>query len=370
MSRGTVDAVYSQLSAEGFLRLRPRCKPTVAGVPGVGPSVPDEPTSAAPPPTPGVPDPGLFPHRAWTAATRRAHATLARADLGYPDPSGHPRLRSVLADWLRRTRGVAALPDSIHVTGGAAHAMALLGDVLGADAWALESPGSPGSTHMMRQLVTVHQTPIDDEGLVVEAIPAEAGAVLVTPTHQYPTGVRMPAHRRRQLVDTSSVERRWVVEDDWDSHLASPSVPSALQALAPDTVVLIGSLSKALAPALRLGWIVAPHAVAKRLEHARTRSDLGVSVMVQLAAAEMIESGALDRHLRHVRGEYSRRRRRLAAAVQPFGELIGCEGGVHAFVRTESPQVLVEEMRRRGVPTDVVVNDRYPGVVVSVAAFT
>ncbi|WP_165367739.1 PLP-dependent aminotransferase family protein [Phytoactinopolyspora endophytica] len=370
VSRGTTDAVYTQLAVEGFIHQSPRRRPSVAGLPGVGPSVPDTLTSAAPPPTPSVPDPALFPHRAWAAASRASLAKLTAEDLGYPDPSGHPRLRAVLADWLRRTRGISVAPDDIHVTAGIAHAMALLADVLGARTWALERPGSPGSTHMMRQLVNVVQVPIDDSGLMPEAIPPEAGVVLVTPTHQYPTGALMPAERRRALVDASGAAGRWVVEDDWDSHVAPAGIPSAVQALSPDTVVLMGSLSKSLAPGLRLGWIVAPAAVATRLKEVRERTDLGVSAVVQLTVAELIESGGLDRHLRRVRAEYARRRMKLAERVRPYGRLTGEPGGVHAFVPTPEPGPLVDEMTRAGVPAVAVDDERYPGAVISVAAFT
>lgn len=369
VSRGTADAVYTQLATEGFLHQRPRRRPTVAGLPGAGPAVPGMPASAAPPPTPGVPDPGLFPHRSWAAASRVALSRLGSGDLGYPDPAGHPKLRAVLADWLRRTRGVSTTPENIHVTAGIAHAMALLAEVLGVPVWACEQPGSPGSIHMMRQLVSVQPVPIDGSGLQPEAVPAEAGAVLVTPTHQYPTCVLMPAERRRHLVDLSSAAGRWVVEDDWDSHLAPAGVPSAVQALSPETVVLMGSLSKSLAPALRLGWIVAPPAVAARLRELRQRTDLGVSVVVQLTVAELIASGGLDRHLRRARAEYRRRRGRLAERVRLYGELSGIGAGVHAFVRTSSPAQLVEEMTAEGVPAVVVDDERHPGAVISVAAY-
>jgi GntR family transcriptional regulator/MocR family aminotransferase len=369
VSRGTVDAAYTQLSVEGFVDLAPRRRPSVVGVAGARPAIPQPPESAAPPPSPGVPDPSLFPHRAWAAASRQALSAVSNDDLGYPDPAGHPRLRAVLADWLRRTRGVSTTPDTIHVTAGIAHAMALLADVLGMPTWAVERPGSPGSTHMMRQLVEVRQVPIDDHGLVPGAIPPEAGVVLVTPTHQYPTGLLMPAERRRSLVEMSSAAGRWIIEDDWDSHLSPPGVPAAIQALSPDTVILLGSLSKSLAPGLRLGWIVAPAEVADRLRELRRRTDLGVSVVVQLAAAELIAYGSLDRHLRRARAEYERRRERLAAAVRPFGEIIGNPGGVHAFVATSTPAPLVAEMTRIGVPAMAVEDERYPGAVVSVAAF-
>lgn len=337
VARGTTDAVYSQLMDEGFIHLRPRRRPVVAGRGGAGPAPLAPPTSAAPPPTPGVPDAALFPYRAWTAATRAALAGLSRADLGYPDPTGHPALRAALADWLRRTRGISASADQIHITAGVAHALWLVPAVLGVDAWAVEKPGSPGSTHhLYSRGFGVRPVPVDGSGLVPALIPRDAGAVLVTPSHQYPTGALMPPERRRALVDACRDAGRWIVEDDYDSHLAAPGVvPSAIQALAPDMVILTDSLSKLLAPGLRLGWIVAPRSVADRLRELREQSDLGVSVILQLTVAHLITSGELDRHLRRVRGEYARRRARLAAMLAPRWSLSGAPVGVHTFVHTE-----------------------------------
>ncbi|MDP3894273.1 PLP-dependent aminotransferase family protein [Nocardioides sp.] len=369
VSRGTADGVYTQLVDEGFLQRLPRRRPTVAGPSATGPRIPASPVSAAPPPTPGVPDAALFPHRAWAASSRAALAKLSDDDLGYPDPSGHPRLRTVLADWLRRTRGVTTTPDGIHVTCGIAHAMALLAEVLGTPTWAVESPGSPGSTHMMRQLVDVRQVPIDDAGMVPNQIPAAAGAVLLTPTHQYPTGILMPPERRRALVESSAAAGRWVIEDDWDSLLAPAGIPSAMQALSPSTVIMLGSLSKALAPGLRLGWIVAPPEVVTRLGELRRRTDLGVSAITQLTAAELVASGGLDRHLRRARAEYARRHQRLADRTRHHGPVLGVPGGVHAFVSTTDQAALAAEMAVAGIPAEVVDDERYPGVVISVAAF-
>lgn len=369
VARGTAEAVYSQLLDEGFIRSQPRRRPVVARRRGPGPPALAPATSAAPPPTPGVPDAGLFPHRAWAAASRTALANLTGADLGYPDPTGHAELRAELAAWLGRTRGVSASPDEIHVTYGVAHALWLLAAALDAESWAVEKPGSPGATHhLVRQPVDVRLVPVDDAGLDPSLIPRDSGAVLVTPSHQYPTGVLMPPERRRELVDACRTAGRWIVEDDYDSHLAAPGVvPSAMQAFAPDVVILIGSLSKILAPGLRLGWIVAPPSVGNRLRALREQSDLGVSTLLQLTAANLISSGALDRHLRRARNEYLDRRTRLATALRPRWSLDGVPVGLHAFARTPAPDVLVQEAERLRVLAVAVDDDRRPGVILSIA---
>lgn len=378
LARGTADAVYAQLQDEGFIHSEPRRRPVVTGGPGRDAPALAPPSSAAPPPSPGVPDPALFPHRAWAAATRAALGGLSERDLGYPDPAGHPRLRAALADWLARTRGVSAEPDQLHVTGGVSHAMWMLTTVLGAAAWAVERPSSPGTMHhLVRRPVQVVQVPVDADGLdpalLTPARPdaggVDAGAVMITPSHQYPTGVQLSAARRRSLVDVCRAAGRWIVEDDYDSHLAAPGVvPAAVQALAPELVVFTGSLSKLLAPGLRLGWIVAPPSVADRLREQREDSDLGVSVVLQLTVAALIESGGLDQHLRRTRRVYDERRARLAARLAPEYELGGAPVGVHAFAPTAHAAALADELSTSGVPAAPVDDDRHPGAVISVAA--
>jgi GntR family transcriptional regulator / MocR family aminotransferase len=370
VSRGTVDAVYTQLTDEGFLRQAARRRPTVAGRPGGRPPALAPPTSATPPPTPGVPAANLFPHRAWAAASRAALNAIAAGDLGYPDPSGHPLLRVTLARWLTRTRGVSVTPDAIHVTGGVSHAIWLLAHVLDASVWAVEQPGSAGSWHVLGHVVECLPVRVDRAGMVPDQIPEAAGTVLLTPSHQYPTGTIMSAERRRAVIDACRRAGRWLVEDDFDSHLAETGVvPAAMQALAPDGVILMGSLSKLLAPGLRLGWIVAPRDVIERLRDLRQRTDLGGSVTTQLTVAELISSGELDRHLRRVRREYRQRRERLAAALAPQWTLSGAPVGVYAFVPTRRPDDLVKRLAAGNIPSAVVDDPDWAGVVVSVAAF-
>ena len=370
VSRGTVDAVYAQLADEGFVRLAARQRPIVTAGSGPRPPTLTPPTSSPPPPSPGVPDAALFPHRAWLTASRTALHELAARDLGYPDPSGHPALRTELARWLTRTRGLVVTPNTVHVTSGTAQAMWLLANALDERAWAVEQPGPAGAWHVLAGVVDCLPAPIDGAGALPDQIPEAAGAVLLTPSHHYPTGSLMPPERRRAVLDACRTAGRWLVEDDYDSHLAAPGVvPAAVQALAPDSVIVLGSLSKLLAPGLRIGWLVAPSDVGDRLRELRQRTDLGGSVAIQLTVAELIASGELGRHLRRSRAEYSRRRKWLAAALAPRWRLSGAPVGVHAYVRTNEPEELVERLAAAGVPCQIVPDEGWTGVIVSVGAF-
>jgi GntR family transcriptional regulator/MocR family aminotransferase len=248
--------------------------------------------------------------------------------------------------------------------------MWLLAHALDASRWAVERPGSAGSSHVLAHVVECLPVRVDRAGLVPEEIPEAAGAVLLTPSHQYPTGTLMPVERRRDVVDACRTAGRWLVEDDFDSHLAEPGVvPGAMQALAPDGVILMGSLSKLLAPGLRLGWIVAPPDVIERLRALRQQTDQGGSVITQLTLAELISSGELDRHVRRARREYQQRRERLMVALAPRWTLTGAPVGVYGFVRTRTPDDLVERLADANVPSAVVDDDDWAGVVVSIAAF-
>lgn len=341
IARGTVSAAEDRLVDEGLLRSVPRTglrvTPPISAAPGRAPV-----TSRRAPTSPGTPDPALFPRAGWSRAAREAMAALTAADLGYPDPQGLPDLRIALAEHLRLSRGVRADPDSIVVVAGVAQGFSLIATLLGADAvLAMEDPGSAGSIDLFRRLVgRLDPVEVDDDGLRVDRIDPTASAAVVTPAHQYPLGVPMAPHRRRELVDWAGAGSRLVVEDDYDAELRYDRMPvPALQGLAPDRVLLAGSVSKTLSPALRLGWLVAPPDLVGKLVDGKRYADLGCSVPEQAALATFLRSGAYSRHTRRARTRYQQRRELLPQALVTAGSdrpVVGVPAGLHLVIGLDS----------------------------------
>ncbi|MDG4790639.1 PLP-dependent aminotransferase family protein [Micromonospora sp. WMMD1102] len=290
--------------------------------------------------TPGVPDLAAFPRAAWLRAERAVLHDLAPGDFGYGDPRGTPRLRVAVAHWLARNRGIAVDPDDLLVVAGVAQALTLLGQVLhhdGVRTVAVEDPGSLGVRQQLRNWgLATPPIPVDAGGLrVAELVDSGAPAVMLTPAHQFPTGVVLDGARRRELI-------RWaaggglVVEDDYDAEhrYDRPPVP-ALRAVLPEQVCYAGSVSKLLAPALRVGWLLAPSRYRAALVDAKRAADLGNAALPQLVLAELIGSGALERHLRLLRRRHVRRRDAMIAAIRthlPDAVLHGAAAGLHLTI--------------------------------------
>ncbi|MGP2438587.1 MocR-like pyridoxine biosynthesis transcription factor PdxR [Streptomyces sp. JW3] len=296
--------------------------------------------------TPGRPDLSAFPRAAWLRAERTVLAELSAKDLGYGDPRGDPRLRRAVAGWLARGRGIRVEPDDILIVAGIAQALTLLHPVLRADGIAdvaVEDPGSLGARqHLRGGGLTTPPVPVDDEGLRVDALRATgAPAVLITPAHQFPTGVVTSGERRRELLRWAA-DGGLVLEDDYDAEhrYDRPPVP-ALHAQLPDRICYMGSVSKLLAPALRIGWLVPPPRYRQALTGAKRFSDLGNAVLPQLVLARLMDSGLLERHLRLLRGRHRRRRDAMVTALAahlPGAVVHGAAAGLHVTV-TYPPEV-------------------------------
>ncbi|MCW5253672.1 PLP-dependent aminotransferase family protein [Streptomyces sp. SHP 1-2] len=345
VSRGLVTEAYEQLTAEGYLR---------SGR-GAGTWVGDAVRAAAPPPVrdlaprtpgtagdfvPGTPDLSLFPRSAWVAAQREVLAELPHDDLGYPDPRGLPRLRTALAGLLSRRRGVVADPERVVVVSGVAQASALLGSVLygrGTTVVGVEDPGSPQHVSLYAAAgVRAVPLPLDAEGLALGPL-RDSGvrAVVTTPAHQFPTGIAYSARRRAQLLDWARSVDGVVLEDDYDGDFRYDRSPvGALQGLDPEHVAYTGSVSKSLAPGLRLGWLLVPDSLAEAVVERKRTMDLGHPSLDQAVFARFVERGDYDRQLRRCQRAYRERRDALAGALEehfPGTEVSGIAAGLHAI---------------------------------------
>src|SRR5690606_28109956 len=314
VSRGVVVTAYEQLTAEGFLvarrgdgtRVAPTARPAADRAPapaGSPPPVPrprPEPRTAPAPAYdlwPSRPDLSAFPRDRWIAAARAALRTLPHDALTYPDPAGVPALRAELAGYLARVRAAHADPSRVVIMNGVAHGLSALLWLLRAGGHAVLAVEDPTSDRQLPMLeaagVRVVRVPVDGEGLDVGALARTgARAVLVTPAHQFPTGVVLSPARRAELIAWARDADGLILEDDYDAEFRYDREPvGCLQGVGPGRGVLLGAVSKSLAPALRLGWAVAPPAVAARLREHREYTDLGAPVLEQYAFAEFVRGG-------------------------------------------------------------------------------
>ncbi|MPY58157.1 MocR-like pyridoxine biosynthesis transcription factor PdxR [Streptomyces spongiae] len=350
IARNTVAEAYGDLVAEGWLTARQGSGTRVADG-----AVPQSARRRQPPPhpepgrpaydlIPGSPDLASFPRTEWLKAARRALAAAPHEALGYGDPRGRVELRTALAGYLARSRGVRADPEHIVIASGISHALRLLGSVLrrrGAHTPAVESYGLDVHWNLLAEadLGTV-PLPYDELGTRTEDLTGDltgVRAVLLTPAHQFPMGVPLHPDRRAAVVDWARRTGGLVLEDDYDGEFRYDRQPvGALQGLAPDHVVYLGTASKSLAPGLRLGWLVLPPSLTPEVLAAKGHTDWSCGALDQLTLAEFLTSGAYDRHVRSVRLRYRRRRDDLVDAVRehaPDVRVTGIAAGLHAVLR-------------------------------------
>lgn len=366
VSRGIVVEAYEQLGAEGYLISRAGSSTRVAhGAARVAATMHEPPVVPIDVDfRPGAPDLGAFPRGAWLASVRSALATAPSNRLGYLDGRGVPELREGLAAYLNRVRATAADPANTLVCAGFAQGLKLVADVLraaGARRIGLEDPCLPQSAAIVR--AAGHEViglPVDTDGIRVDLLAdADPDAVLVTPAHQYPTGAVLSPERRTALVAWAARRGAYIIEDDYDAEFRYDREPiGALQGLDPELVIYAGSASKILAPGLRLGWLVAPAAMVKDLARAKSHADMGSPALDQLAFADFIGRGQLERHLRRMRPIYRRRRDVLIAALArhlPALTPTGTSAGLHllTWLPTErSEEALVQSAAIAGIGLD------------------
>ncbi|WP_392542717.1 PLP-dependent aminotransferase family protein [Oryzobacter telluris] len=357
VSRGPVVAAYDELAAAGFVVSRAGSGAVVAAdadraaragaathvhaTPGAEAAVE---AAATPGPRwdlrPGRPDTSLLDAAAWRRAWRTAGSVVPGNDAG-AGPE-HRRLREVLTDHLRRSRGVAIDPADLLVVPGVGASLRALPRPLGlvGRTVVLEDPGYVEAwTAFAAEGVRVVAVPVDADGLDPDQVPEDAAATYVTPSHQYPLGARMPVTRRVQLLDHARRTGAVVIEDDYDGEFRYDVSPlPALRSLpgADDHVVYVGTASKLLAPSLRVAWVAPPSHLREALRVELESRGLVVNEATGLALAEFVASGALAAHHARVTRTYAARRAALVAAVArhlPGAHLEGVDAGLHVVLR-------------------------------------
>jgi GntR family transcriptional regulator / MocR family aminotransferase len=346
VSRGVVVGAYEELRHQGLIAGDARKSPRVTELAHA--PVPD------PPPArpyrfdlaPQVPDVGMFPRRQWLRALQSALDAVPDQALDYGDPRGQPSLRGALAEFLGRTRGVVCDPACIVICQGSIQAVDLACRTLSATGARTIALGTPceRSVHSAARFAGLQATEIelDPDGIDVDRLAALGpDAAVVSPVHQFPTGAAFSDVRRERLLAWARGTGATVIEDDYDAEFCYPDrAPVALQGAHPAGCIYVGSVSKALAPTIRLGWGVFPRRLAGVAGELKEALDGGSPAMEQIGLEWMISSAALERHLRHTRQEYARRRAAMIAAIErwmPEAQITGAGGGTSFAVHLTGP---------------------------------
>lgn len=349
VGRQTVVAVYEWLLAEGYLEARTGSgsfvaeglrRPQPVGAPAASGRAAPLPRDANPAgagtvnaaaPLPldfrmGLPDVAAFPFDLWRRLSARTLRQFARAPLERAPAAGMPALREAIAMHVSVSRAVAAPPEAVVVTAGAQQALHLIARTLvaqGRRVIAVEDPGFPPVRDaFLAAGAQVLPVRVDTQGLCVDELPAQAQVVCITPSHQYPYGVPMSAARRQALLDFARRRGALLIEDDYDAEFRFEGrALDALKTLDHDDIVFyIGTFSKSMFPALRIGYVIAPLAWAAALADARENLDGHGPLLDQLSLAAFIHEGHLARHVRRMQREYAARRQAVLHGLQPLAE--------------------------------------------------
>ncbi len=351
VARGIVLEAVDQLKMEGYLRTErgsgtfvrhalvwngSSAPPSIAPSRDVPPSRADAPLSFAP----GLPDLSLFPRRQWIKCYQEAVEYASLDDLSYNRPSGRWDLRQSIARHLLETKGIRVGPERIVVTAGSSQAFAMLAQLFERPRVAMEDPQAPFVRRVFQGLgADISYVPVDDEGIIPALLPAgPRDLIYVTPAHQFPVGGTLSAERRIALLERARESGAWIVEDDFDGEFRYEGHPVApLQTMAGERVAYVGSFSKNVSPALRIGYVVLPPGLQARFKTLKRRWDLWNEGLQQKAMARFIDEGHLERHLRHCHRAYREKngylKRLVAERLAPQWEAIGGTTGMHLALR-------------------------------------
>ncbi|MGO8904756.1 MAG: PLP-dependent aminotransferase family protein [Solirubrobacteraceae bacterium] len=387
LSRGVVVSAYTQLAAEGYLETRQGAPVRVTRT--VRPRDRRAParsllTSVAYDFHPALPDLAGFPRDSWLRSLRAAWRENPLDSIGYGDPRGAPQLRESLAEYLARARGAVADPEHMIMTAGFTQGFSMLCRWLvnnGVQTIAVEDPGwHPHRLIAEQAQLTVTPIPLDQEGLIVSELQSvDADAIVVTAAHQFPTGALLSAERRASLIDWAESADKLIIEDDYDSEYRyDRAAVGALQGLAPERVLHIGSASKRLAPGMRLAWLLTPSWLTWQLTSMKAVEDAGSEITGQLALDDFIRRGELDRHIRRMRLRYQARRETLLRALAlslPRAAPTGAPAGLYELVRLpedlDEPALIAAASRHgvgiQGLSTHRFTHQGPPGLILGYA---
>ncbi|MFI0976986.1 PLP-dependent aminotransferase family protein [Streptomyces sp. NPDC021093] len=380
IARNTVASAYAELVAEGWLTARQGSGTRVAA--RATPPRPVHAPQRTQPPGPvhdlrqGQPDAASFPRTAWLAAARRALVAAPNEAFGPGDPQGRIELRRALAEYLSRVRGVRTTPGRIVICSGFAHALRLLYGGVGGRTrgllrgpLAVESYGLPFHRDLL-DAAGVRTVPlsIDEYGANTGELGNHKGlkGALLTPAHQFPTGGPLHSARRVAAVDWARAHDALLLEDDYDGEFRYDREPvGAVQGLDPERVVYLGSVSKSLSPAIRLGWLVLPDHLVDPVLAVKGQREAWASALDQLTLADLIASGHYDRHVRRMRQRYRARRDQLSAALAahaPHVRVTGVAAGLHAVLSLPAgtETATLRAAARHGLALDGLTGFRHP----------
>jgi GntR family transcriptional regulator / MocR family aminotransferase len=354
LARNTVAEAYAELVAEGWLASRQGAGTWVLNAGGAQAPLRPRGVRAAPVHNlmPGTPDVSEFPRAEWAASTRRALATAPTEAFRTGDARGRPELCNALAEYLTRARGVRTSAESVMVCAGVRHGVELLGRVFhGRGPIAVEAHGLFIFRDALQALgVPTVPIGVDERGAVIDELDGlTTPAVLLTPAHHSPFGMSLHPTRRASVVEWAQRTNGYVFDDDYDGEFRYDRQPiGALQPLCPDRVVYLGSASKSLSQALRLGWMVLPDNLIDAVVDAAGGQQFYVDVVSQLTMADFISSGNYDKHIRRMRMRYRRRRDTIVEALSGYRVGVsGLSAGVN-LVLTLPDGTEHEVLRRAG----------------------
>ena len=377
LARGTIEAAYSLLSAEGYIEARGQAGTIVT--PGLKPRMPvaspilrsDSGIAAASfrpdsilPFQMGLPALDMFPRKIWARLGARCVRAMQPSDMVHPSVYGLPALRAQIAGYLQVSRGINCSPSQIFLTSGYRHTVELIAHSLlkAQDRVWLENPGYPPTRELLRHIhIAAVSVPVDQEGMVVAdgiKLAPRARAAVVTPAHQSPLCVSLSLSRRLALLEWARRNNAWVIEDDYDGEYRYVSRPlPALKSLDRDGRVLYaGTFSKVLFPSIRLAYLVVPETLVVRFEQITEALAGGSPELTQAIVTAFITEGHFARHIQRMRKLYAERRKATAAGLEAvLGKYVRIDlqpGGMHLILRLRgrrSDRRLVASMREEGL---------------------